>query len=64
MTDLIKTHCPHCGTTPNLGSQYAYRVIELKGTTRNDTTLPAVEIYCTSCNRTLSLTPLIPERKQ
>lgn len=58
MIDDTKTHCPYCGE-PRIGqSRYVYRVVKIGGISPYDKPLPAVEIYCANCQKTLSITPI------
>ena len=63
MSDFAMTHCPYCGTFTQVKdtSIYAWRLITI-----HDGVLPAVskpiqavEVYCTRCNKTISITPLL-----
>ena len=59
MTDITNTKCPYCKEQPTVQSRYVYRVVNIGGIGPYDKPLPAVEIYCASCKRTLSITPIM-----
>ena len=52
------THCPYC-QDQQMQSNYAWREVLLSenvfGSTKQ---LKAIEIYCSKCHRTLSITPI------
>lgn len=59
MLDYTITHCPYC-EAPYTG-KYEWRLVSIN----SDANIPgeinslrAVEIYCTKCQTTLSITPL------
>ncbi len=58
MIDTKPTHCPYC--EPPYDGKYAWRTVVV--TTVSDIpseveTIKAIEIYCTKCRATLSITP-------
>ncbi len=60
MVDVIPSNCPYCGKA----TTYAWRRKKVghapMGVTMGmvvEPSLDAIEIYCTNCNRTLSITP-------
>ena len=60
MIDKFPTHCPYC--TPPYSGKYAWRLVAINSVSdipEEIETIKAVEIYCTQCRATLSVTPLI-----
>ena len=58
--DIQATHCPYCGGAM-LEGVYSWREIEISGAGKlpgTYTRLRAIEIYCSRCHSTLSLTPI------
>ena len=53
--DTTTTCCPYCG-----GTLYTCRVTELNGLSQYALKVKTLEIYCASCHRTLSITPIKP----
>lgn len=67
MPDLTLTHCPYCEDGEKGGSIFQWRVVELETKPSNIPgekvrKIPAIEIYCARCERTLSITPVLTER--
>ena len=53
--DFTATYCPYCNS-----SQYNYRYVEVYQSLNSINKITAIEIYCSQCRVTLSITPLIP----
>ena len=53
--DTTITRCPYCN-----GTNYVCREIQINGLTQYAPKVNALEIYCASCRRTLSITPITP----
>ena len=66
MIDSKPTHCPYCN--PPYNGKYAWRVVLVDsvsyGVPSQIETIKAVEIYCTQCRATLSITPLVGKGPQ
>ena len=63
MVDMTSTKCPYCKEPPTGQSRYIYRIVKIGGIEAYNKPLPAVEIYCASCKRTLSITPIISSQQ-
>ena len=60
IVDSTFTYCPYCNTQST--NMYAWRIVTINSIKNVEGTakpVNAVEIYCTQCKRTLSITPLV-----
>ena len=65
MNDLLPSNCPYCSCV----TTYAWRQKKIGHAPMGvmagmviEPSLEAVEIYCTKCNKTLSITPIMKSR--
>ena len=58
MDNYTTTHCPYC--QPPYDGKYEWRLVVLNSDSRmgEQTSIKAIEIFCTKCKNTLSITPL------
>ena len=60
MNNYTVTHCPYC--EPPYDGKYEWRLVAVRSdsnATEQTNSIKAIEIFCSKCNTTLSITPLI-----